>query len=392
MKALLFKYQNKKQLIFACIGTFLGLLFLFTSLHFLDKIYRYGDHSEMLSENTIVIQKQVNGGLILNRAKPVFLNSEIEDIRNKSFIQSCDIISSNTFDVLLQINDPLIPKFSSDIYVQSVKKEYLDIETKGWEWNKGQSVLPIIMPRDFLVMMNNFLSASGMPQLSDDLVKDLKIKLKIGGRQSGEMISARIVGFTNELSSILVPEAFLLWANQKFGNQEKKMISQLVVKSNEGQFGLLENYLKENKLESKKSQLLIARLKSTLGILLSVISGISFLTVFLAVLVLVQYLQLILAKNDYEIKTLIRLGHSPHVIIRVFISYFSTVFVLVSGIAFLCFIFSKNYLDQMFLSNGISLDNHYSIYLFWVSIMILLVFIFSIWTSSKNRIEKAVHS
>ena len=392
MKALLFKYQNKKQLIFACIGTFLGLLFLFTSLHFLDKIYRYGDHSEMLSENTIVIQKQVNGGLILNRAKPVFLNSEIEDIRNKSFIQSCDIISSNTFDVLLQINDPLIPKFSSDIYVQSVKKEYLDIETKGWEWNKGQSVLPIIMPRDFLIMMNNFLSASGMPQLSDDLVKDLKIKLKIGGRQSGEMISARIVGFTNELSSILVPEAFLLWANQKFGNQEKKMISQLVVKSNEGQFGLLENYLKENKLESKKSQLLIARLKSTLGILLSVISGISFITVFLAVLVLVQYLQLILAKNDYEIKTLIRLGHSPHVIIRVFISYFSTVFVLVSGIAFLCFIFSKNYLDQMFLSNGISLDNHYSIYLFWVSIMILLVFIFSIWTSSKNRIEKAVHS
>ena len=98
MKSLFFKYQNKKQLILACIGTFLGLLFLFTSLHFLDKIYQYGDHSEMLSDNTIVIQKQVNGGLLLNRAKPVFSNSEIEDIRSKSFIQSCDIISSNTFD------------------------------------------------------------------------------------------------------------------------------------------------------------------------------------------------------------------------------------------------------------------------------------------------------
>jgi len=392
MKSLFFKYQNKKQLILACIGTFLGLLFLFTSLHFLDKIYQYGDHSEMLSDNTIVIQKQVNGGLLLNRTKPIFSNSEIEDIRSKSFIQSCDVISSNTFDVLLQINDPLIPKFSSDIYVQSVKKEYLDIETKGWEWNKGQSVLPIVMPRDFLIMMNNFLSASGMPQLSDDLVKDLKIKLKIGSRHSGEIISARIVGFTNELSSILVPEAFLLWANQKFGNQEKQMVSQLVVKSKDGQFGLLENYLKENKLESKKSQLLIARLKSTLGTLLTVISGISFLTVFLAVLVLVQYLQLILAKNDYEIRTLLRLGHSPYVIIRVFMRYFSTVFIMVSGIAFLSFICLKYYLDQMFLSNGISLDAHYSIYLFWVSILILLVFILSIWTSSKNRIEKAVHS
>ena len=391
MKELFFKYQSKKQLILACIGTFLGLLFLFTSLHFLDKIYRYGDRSEMLSENTIVIQKKVKGGLLLNRAKPVFSNSEIEEIRNMDFMQSCDVISSNTFDVVLEIDDPLIPKFSSDIYVQSVKKEYLDIKTKGWEWKEGESILPIIMPRDFLVMMNNFLSASGMPRLSDDLVMDLKIELKLGGRQSGHSISSRIVGFTNELSSILVPESFLFWANKEFGSAEETMVSQLVVKSKKGQFGLLENYLEENALESKKSQLLIAKLKSALGILLSVISGISFLTVFLAVLVLVQYLQLILARNDYEIRTLLRLGHAPNIITGVFTRYFVTVFVLVTGTALIAFVCVKYYLDLMFLSNGISLDSNYSFYLLWASILILLVFVFSIWRSAKNRIEKAVH-
>ena len=163
------------------------------------------------------------------------------------------------------------------------------------------------------------------------------------------------------------------------------------MKSKKGQFGLLENYLEENALESKKSQLLIAKLKSALGILLSVISGISFLTVFLAVLVLVQYLQLILARNDYEIRTLLRLGHAPNIITGVFTRYFVTVFVLVTGTALIAFVCVKYYLDLIFLSNGISLDSNYSFYLLWASILILLVFVFSIWRSAKNRIEKAVH-
>ena len=348
MRELFFKFQSKTQLMLACLGTFLGLLFLFTSIHFLDKIYRYGDQSEMLSKNTIVIQKKVSGGILLNRAQPVFSNSDIREIQGMDFIQSCDLIYSNTFDVSLEINDPLIPKFSSDIYIQSLNNEYIDIKTDSWNWNSEQAVLPIIMPRDFLIMMNNFLLASGMPQVSDDLVLDLKISLKIGDAKFGATVAAQIVGFTNELSSILVPQPFLSWANQKFGKKEQQIISQLVVQSKNGQFGLLENYLEENDLESRKSQLLIAKLKSTLGILLSVISGISLITVFLAVLVLVQYLQLVLARNDYEIRTLLRLGHAPNVMTNVFTKYFSSIFIMVLCSSFLVFVFVKQYLDQLF--------------------------------------------
>ena len=294
MRQLFFKYQNKKQLVLALLGTFLGLFFLFTSLHFLHKIYSYGENSEMLSKNTIVIQKKVSSGPLLGLNNPEFSEEQIDEIRSMEFVENCDPIRSNTFDVVLAIDDPLIPAFNSNIYVQSVQKGYLDVKTKNWDWNEDRETLPIIMPRDFLMMMNNFLSASNIPQLSDDLVLDLKIDLKIGPRNYRQTIHSRIVGFTNELSSILVPEEFLSWANNKYGEENKEVVSQLVVKSKDGQFGLLENYLEEKKLESKKSQLLIAKLKSALGVLLSIISAISLLTVFLSILVLIQYLQLIL--------------------------------------------------------------------------------------------------
>ena len=240
--------------------------------------------------------------------------------------------------------------------------------------------------------MNNFLSASNIPQLSDDLVLDLKIDLNIGPRNYRETIHARIVGFTNELSSILVPEYFLNWANQKYAEKEKEVISQLVVKSKDGQFGLLENYLEEKEFESKKSQLLIAKLKSTLGVLLTIISTISLLAVFLSMLVLIQYLQLIMTKNDYEIRTLLRLGHAPNQLIKVFLKYFMSLFSVVAVLSLLLFIPAKYYLQQIFISNGISLDSSLSIYLFLLVIFVFIVFALSIWLSTKKRIYKTVNT
>ena len=392
MRQLFFKYQNKKQLTLALVGTFLGLFFLFTSLHFLHKIYTYGENSEMLSKNTIVIQKKVTSGPLLGLNNPEFSDEQIDEVRSMEFVESCDPIRSNTFDVVLSIDDPLIPAFNSNIYVQSVHEDYLDVKTDHWDWDEGSKTLPIIMPRDFLMMMNNFLSASNIPQLSDDLVLDLKIDLNIGPRNYRETIHARIVGFTNELSSILVPEYFLNWANQKYGEKEKEVISQLVVKSKDGQFGLLENYLEENEFESKKSQLLIAKLKSTLGVLLTIISAISLLAVFLSMLVLIQYLQLIMTKNDYEIRTLLRLGHSPNQLIKVFLRYFMSLFSVVAVLSLLLFIPAKYYLQQIFISNGISLDSSLSIYLFLLVIFVFIVFALSIWLSTKKRIYKTVNT
>ena len=392
MRQLFFKYQNKKQLTLALVGTFLGLFFLFTSLHFLHKIYTYGENSEMLSKNTIVIQKKVTSGPLLGLNNPEFSDEQIDEVRSMEFVESCDPIRSNTFDVVLSIDDPLIPAFNSNIYVQSVHEDYLDVKTDHWDWDEGSKTLPIIMPRDFLMMMNNFLTASNIPQLSDDLVLDLKIDLNIGPRNYRETIHSRIVGFTNELSSILVPESFLNWANQKYGEKEKEVINQLVVKSKDGQFGLLENYLEENEFESKKSQLLIAKLKSTLGVLLTIISVISLLAVFLSILVLIQYLQLIMTKNDYEIRTLLRLGHSPNQLIKVFLRYFMSLFSVVAVLSLLLFIPAKYYLQQIFISNGISLDSSLSIYLFLLVIFVFIVFALSIWLSTKKRIHKTVNT
>ena len=98
----------------ALVGTF-GSLFLFTSLHFLHKIYTYGENSEMLSKNTIVIQKKVTSGPLLGLNNPEFSDEQIVEVRSMEFVESCDPIRSNTFDVVLSIDDRVIPAFNSNI-------------------------------------------------------------------------------------------------------------------------------------------------------------------------------------------------------------------------------------------------------------------------------------
>ena len=56
---LLFKNQDRLQLVIAVIGSFLGVTFLVTSIHYLIKVQEFGEGADILGPNTIIVQKKV---------------------------------------------------------------------------------------------------------------------------------------------------------------------------------------------------------------------------------------------------------------------------------------------------------------------------------------------
>ena len=328
LNRLLFKNQDKKQLFIAMIGSFLGITFLITSIHYLIKVNEFGEGADILGPNTIIVQKKV---------------------------------ISNNFDVLFKTDDPMVPKFSSDVFIQTVDPSFMDVNTEKWKWKIGDTIVPIILPRDFLVMLNTFMSASGIPQISDELAKDINFELRISNETSErEFINARIIGFTNEVASILVPESFMTYGNDKYGNLTKQKITQLMISGTENEFGLVEEMLKNKHLESKNSQMVVGRLKSMVGTLILVVLGISILTVFLSGLVLIQYAQLLMSRNAYEIRTLLRLGYGTQTIISSFFIYFVKIFAWISLIGLALFISIKYFLDQLFAEGGLYINTTFT--------------------------------
>ena len=369
IKKLLFKNQDRKQLLLAAIGALLGMTFLITSAHFLYRINEFGEGSDVLGSNILVVQRKVTSASSFNLSKNDFIQEEIDEIANLPFVDKVQAVKSNNFRVWLETNSDLVPPFKTDVFIQSINKEFVDVHAKEWEWNQKSKVLPIIMPRDFVVMLNTFMSSAGIPQITDEVATSIPFKLRISGPKGEEWLDARIIGFTNEISALLVPMEFLDYANKKYAENQSGKTTQLIIKGKEGQFGSLEDYMSKKGLEPKKAQLIVGRLKSIISTLIVIVLIVSIIAVISSSIVLLQYMQLLLSQNSYEVKTLLRIGYSPLFISRIFAQYFSVVFAFSLLAAFALFFLVKWWINDILQVGGIYLDQNLS----FIAVIILPV-------------------
>ncbi len=375
LRKLLFRQQEKKQVIIAIIGAFLGMTFLLTSIHYLIKVNQFGEGEEILGPNTLILQKKVGNMSTLKLKKSDFSPREIELLRKEESVVTVEPIINNAFEVSLQTTPgKMIPYFRTDVFLQTLDKNFLDAKSKNWKWKEGDTIVPLIMPREFLVMLNTFMAGKDIPKISDELAMQIDFKFTLQNKEhtQKEWVSCKIVGFTNEVSSLLVPETFMKWANNRYCPGVTPNVEQIMLSGKENEFGHIEEIMQKRGYESKKSQENISRLKSISSTLILIVLAISVLAVFLAGLVLIQYLQLLLSRNTYEIRTLLRLGHAPNSLIREFVLFCIRVFGIISGLSLISFLIMKSALDELFRGGGIYINESLT---FWSIASLLIAFI-----------------
>lgn len=386
IRKILFHFQDRTQLIIAVIGAFLGFTFLITSIHYLIRVNEFGTGAEILGSNTIIVQKKVTNYSSMKLAKTDFSEKEIKNLSELPFIEKTEPINSNSFGVSLQTDSELVPYFRSDVFVQSIDPTFLKVDTNNWKWSPGDEFVPIILPRDFLVMLNTFASAKGIPQVSDEIAQSIGFKFTLYNDNKKEWEKAQIVGFTNEVSSILVPKAFMDYGNTYFPTDTPSKITQVMIGVKEGRFGEFEKVMEKRGLESKASSMIVGKLKSIAGTLFSIVMAISIITVFLAGLVLIQYAQLILSKNAYEITTLLRIGYEPRAIIKVVMNYFMRVFAIITILSVVTFTGIKFIIDSLLAKGGIDISHNFTFLSFGAVILAFIIYTAVNYMSTKKEI------
>lgn len=391
IRKILFKGQNKTQFYIALLGAFVGFVFLTTSIHYLIRIKEFGKNEEILNNKGLIIQKKVSSLSSLNLVKTDFSPKDIEKLKNEDFTQDVQPILNNNFDVSIQTDSKLLPYFRSDIFVQAIDAEFLNISTFEWQWEEGEEYVPIILPRDFLVMINTFASAKGLPQISEELAKNVSFKFNLsnGGKRATKKV--KIIDFTGEITSILVPPSFLEYGNQNFASDKESKVTQLLVAINKGTFGQFESYMKSNGLESKESSMIIGKLKSIATLLFLVLMSISTIIIILASLVLIQYAQVLVAHNRYEISTLLRIGYSPIKITKTMTGYFIQVFALTATISWIAFMLSKTLIDEKMLQSGIAISRTYTLQSILALLFVVVIYIALNYWNTKKEVIKNSH-
>lgn len=238
-----------------------------------------------------------------------FTQAEVERFKQEPFIEDAAPLISNQFRAMINAGN-IIP-FSTDIFLESIKEDFLDTLPPNFTWRPGQKHVPVIFSSDYLEMYNIFAPSQDLPQLSAESIGAVNIILECSGPGGIHTFTAGIVAMSDRINSVLVPESFLSFANKNIGYNTQSPAARIFIKTKDANNTAFIKYIEDNGLRINKDKMRFGRIK---GMLQGVVSGLgvfAMLVVLLSLMLFSFYLKLMVARSRENLQLLMTLGYSP---------------------------------------------------------------------------------
>ena len=204
-----------------------------------------------------------------------------------------------------------VPVFYTDLFFESIPDKYLDVETDDWKWGKLSDFIPIIIPENYLNLYNfGFAESQGLPVLSKNTISQVEFNIQISGNHKTKDYRSKIVGFSNKINSILVPEEFLFWANKEFGRINKTNTSRVLIEFKDPSDERILKYFNENNYSINKDKLEFSKLIFFFKSALIFVFLIAIVIIILSVSFILLSLNLIIQRNKELLLNLYSIGYS----------------------------------------------------------------------------------
>lgn len=247
-----------------------------------------------------------------NIGKAVLTQEEIDDIRSQSFTESVGILQTSKFKASIQSSSEVFP-FYTDIAFESVPDAFLDVNAKEWTWDETSAYVPIIVPGMFLDIYNfQFSLSQGLPQLTREVVKMIFFNVNVYGTDgSTRVYRGKVVGFSDRISSLLIPQSFMDHANQRYGKNAGSSPSRIIIRTKDPGHPDLISYLKKKQLTTDQDKTRFSKYRQIVEMVVNITCVTGLLMFLFAMLIFSLFIQLTISSCKEEIKLLITLGASP---------------------------------------------------------------------------------
>ncbi|MBR1520845.1 MAG: ABC transporter permease [Bacteroidaceae bacterium] len=279
----------------------------------------YNDYQALDSEDSfmkadyLIVNKKIGAISSIAGKLNAFSEDEMEELKDEPFVENIGAFTPSSFNVRAWFDVDGFANFSTEMFFESVPDAFVDVKSDAWTYQEGDTDIPIILPKNYLDLYNfGYAQGKGLPKLSEGILGAMKLKIQIAGNGSVDDYDGRIVGFSSRLNTILVPEAFMRWANGRYANDNTmKEPTRLIMEVNNPTDARIASYLQErdyetdeNKLDASKTTFVLRIIVSIVMVIGLVISALSFYILMLSVFLLVQ-------KNSTKLENLLLIGYSP---------------------------------------------------------------------------------
>jgi len=345
---ILWKDHSRVHLLGAFLGTLAGFVLLLAGIQFyMDIKLVLSENRDLLDPEYIVINKKVNIANTLGLTQGGFTAEEIAEIKAQPFADQVAAFNSNEFPVQAYTEGEQIPNFITDLFFEAIPDEFIDVKSEDWHWDPEEGTIPVIIPQDYLNLYNfGFAPSQGLPQIPKGVLSliNFKLRLKGQGRGNYDDYNGRIVGFSNRVSSILVPVDFLEWANDKYGYFKKNDPSQIIMVSKDPTDPSIIRFLEERGYDTIREKLKSSRMNIILKFVISFLVVVAAIIIGLAFLVFLLSLQLMISRSSEKIRRLNKLGFHYREISR---PYILLLFLLMAGITALSLLLTSLLAGQL---------------------------------------------
>ena len=387
IKAILRNNVNKWQVFGAALGAIVGLFLLVLSLQFYADIQSIvnGDNSD--GDDFVIINKKVS---IFNTlgGTAAFNEDDLQKIKAQPFISDVGYFTSNRFRLLA--SSPNLG-FRTELFFESLPDEYVDVKTRKFKWKVGDDEVPMVMSKDYLALYNfGFAPSAGLPQFTSGTINKIQFNLTMVGDNRVKTMKGRIVGFSDRINSIIVPQSFMDWANTTVGSGNAEPPARLLLDTDNPYSEELRTFLADNNFEISSGKVIGGEVATLLNIVVSAIGGLGILLVLLSLLVFVLSFQLVIARSSNDIRLLLQLGHRYQSVSKVLTQQFVLLF---SGIVLTAAILLgiiRYFLVDWFVGQGFELTTGFTGWVLLVGAALVGVFMLvNLWNIRRHVVALA---
>lgn len=290
-----------------------GMLIVMLGVQFYtDTQAVYHGEDSFMKDDYLIVNKQIGAVTTLTGRTNGFTEAEIRDIGQQPFVEHIGAFTSSAFDVTARFDVEEFARFSTQMFFESVPDEFIDVSSDQWAFRQGSTQLPIILPKDYLDLYNfGYAQSRNMPKLSEGILGAMKMKITVSDGDRQDEYEGRIVGFSSRLNTILVPQAFMDWANPHYAGCSTTEHTRLILQVNNPTDDRIASYLQQHNYQTDQDKLDASKTSFVLRVIVGIVMAVGLLICLLAFYILMLSVFLLVQKNSAKLENLLLVGYSP---------------------------------------------------------------------------------
>lgn len=308
---------SKIQLIGFFIANLVGLTIVLVACQFyFDISPMFTQEDGLLKKGYFTVTKKISLLDAINTKASGFTIKEVEELKSSRFVKDIGAFTPSQFNVYAGIRQGGV-NFSTEMFFESVPQQFVDVNSEEWRFSPIDDSVPIILPKNYLDLYNfGFAESRSMPKITEGMIGMVNLDIVIWGKGHQKQLKGRIVGFSNRLNTILVPETFMNWANENYGNTQNANPSRLIVEIDNVADPQIAQFFKDKGYEIEGDNAAASRMASILITIVIIVVSVGSVICVLSFFILILSIYLLLEKNMEKLKKLRLLGYAKSVVIR----------------------------------------------------------------------------